>query len=176
MKLVDEDSMEQLQLLPQLGQVLSHISTRKSFFTRLSRKTLSFLTQLVCAIYRQKDTNLIKQVLDEDDWDCIKQLIKVLKPLKEASLMVSTNGQALMITRVIPIYYACTEMLQEAMRRFDYSDDIYIGINAAVEKLNHYYDKISPMVGIALILDPTMKKDYLTTNISWKAEWVESVN
>jgi len=34
--------------------------------------------------------------------------------------------------------------------------------------LNHYHDKISPMVGVALILNPSMKKDFL----GWKKEWV----
>lgn len=31
------------------------------------------------------------------------------------------------------------------------------------------------MVGIALILDPTMKKDFLKNNLGWQVEWVESV-
>ena len=53
--------------------------------------------------------------------------------------------------------------------------DIYEGIDAAVDKLNHYYDKISPMVGIALILDPKLKKDFLKKDLGWKDEWVDSV-
>jgi hypothetical protein len=54
-------------------------------------------------------------------------------------------------------------------------DDICIGIEAAVEKLSHYYDKVSPMVGIALILDPRFKKDYLKSEINWQEDWLESV-
>jgi hypothetical protein len=96
----------------------------------------------------------MKLVLDDEDWVCIKQLIGVLQPLKKTTLEVSKSGQALMVTRVIPLYYACTEMLQESLQTFDADDDIYVGIKAGIEKLTHYYDKISPMVGIALILDP----------------------
>ena len=66
-------------------------------------------------------------------------------------------------------------MLKESLKIFDENDDIYVGIEAAVEKLNHYYDKVSPMVGIALILDPTMKKDFWKNVLGWKVEWVDSV-
>jgi hypothetical protein len=66
-------------------------------------------------------------------------------------------------------------MLKESLKIFDENDDIYVGIEAAIEKLNHYYDKVSPMVGIALILDPTMKKDFLKNNLGWQVEWVDSV-
>jgi hypothetical protein len=61
------------------------------------------------------------------------------------------------------------------MSRFNNDDDIFAGIECAVEKLNHYYDKISPMVGIALILNPSMKKDFLRDSLSWEDEWVDDV-
>jgi hypothetical protein len=57
----------------------------------------------------------------------------------------------------------------------NFSDDIYIGIDSAIEKLNHYYDKISPMVGIALLLNPCLKKQMLTESLQWEEQWVESV-
>ena len=79
--------------------------------------------------------------------------------------MVSKGSDALMISNVIPIYDACTELLRESLSEFQPSDDIYIGIQAAIEKLTHYYDQISPMVGISLILNPTMKKDYLKNKL-----------
>jgi hypothetical protein len=59
--------------------------------------------------------------------------------------------------------------------RFDDTDDIYIGIEAALEKLNRYYDKISPMVGIALILNPTKKQNYFKAELGCRKSWVESV-
>lgn len=75
----------------------------------------------------------------------------------------------------VPIYNACTGLLTESLEMFNRSDDIYIGIDAALEKLNHYYDKISPMVGIALILNPTKKQNYFKEELGWKKNWVESV-
>jgi hypothetical protein len=36
-------------------------------------------------------------------------------------------------------------------------DDISSCIENAVDKLTHYYDQMSQMVGIALMLDPTKK-------------------
>lgn len=50
-----------------------------------------------------------------------------------------------------------------------------IGIEAAIEKRNPYYDKVYSIVGIALILDPTMKKEFLSNALDWEAGWIESV-
>jgi len=118
---------------------------------------------------------LIKLLLNEDDWICVEQLIKVLKPLKEATLECSKNSSSLMITNVIALYNYCSEMLKISLRKFDSDDDIYVGIEAAIEKLDHYYDKVSPMVGIALILDPTLKRDFLRKGLGWTSEWIHSV-
>jgi hypothetical protein len=125
--------------------------------------------------YRHKDRDLINLVLTEADWDCVSQLIEVLAPLKEATLLASLDGESLMVSNVIPIYHFCSEMLRESLNNFNTSDDIYIGIEAAIEKLNHYYDKISPMVGIALLLNPSLKKQMLTESLQWEQEWVDSV-
>jgi hypothetical protein len=48
-------------------------------------------------------------------------------------------------------------------------------MSVAYDKLIHYYDKISPMVGIALLLDPTYKKNSLVEMFDWKEEWVGAV-
>lgn len=90
--------------------------------------------------------------------------------------MVSKGSDALMVSHVIPIYHACTELLKESLTQFQEDDDIYIGIESAIEKLTHYYDMISPMVGISLILNPTMKKDFLKTSLDWKSNWVDAVD
>jgi hypothetical protein len=68
-----------------------------------------------------------------------------------------------------------TELLKEAKVKFDEDEDIYVGIEAEVEKLTHYYDQLSPMVGISLILDPTMKKDYLADELEWEKTWTDTV-
>jgi hypothetical protein len=125
--------------------------------------------------YQHKNKELFTLVLSDDEWNCVEQLIQVLSPLKEATLLASKKGESLMVTNMIPIYDYCTEMLKESLKIFDENDDIYVGIEDAIEKLNHYYDKVSPMVGIALILDPTMKKDFLKNSLGWQVEWVDSV-
>ena len=125
--------------------------------------------------YQHKDKDLINLVLTDADWKCVSQLIEVLAPLKEATLLASQNGESLMVTNMIPLYDYCTVMLNESLTKFDENDDIYEGIESAVEKLNHYYDKISPMVGIALILDPSRKKQYLTKCLGCLDDWVDCV-
>lgn len=91
------------------------------------------------------------------------------------TLLSSRSSENVCIVEILSLYYFCTETLEERMKRFNKSDDIYSGIECALEKLNHYYDKISPMVGIALILNPSMKKDFLRDSLCWKEEWVNTV-
>ena len=130
---------------------------------------------LVDTIYQHKDNSFIALLLSDDDWKCISQLVEILEPLKQVTLSASANSHALCITNVIPMYDFCVESLSENKQKFQPEDDIYIGIEAAVEKLTHYYDKVSPMVGIALILDPRFKKVYLKDELNWQDDWVESV-
>jgi predicted nucleotidyltransferase len=65
-------------------------------------------------------------------------------------------------------------MLGVSLKKFNNSDDIYIGIESAIENLNHCDDKISPKVGIALLLNPSSKKQMLTDSLQREQEWVDS--
>lgn len=114
---------------------------------------------------------LIAPLLSDDDWKCISQLVEILEPLKQITLCASATSHALCISNVIPMYDFSVESLSQNMQKFD----IYIGIEAAVEKLTHYYDKVSPMVGIALILDPLFKQNYLKHELNWQDDWVDTV-
>lgn len=126
-------------------------------------------------LFLHKDRKLINLVLTEADWDLVSQLIEVLAPLKEATLLAPKDGESLMVTNVIPIFHFCSEMLEESLKKFKKEDDIYIGIDSAISKLNHYYDIISPMVGIALLLNPCLKKKMLTESLKWEQEWIDTV-
>ena len=84
--------------------------------------------------YRHKDRDLINLVLTETEWNCVTKLIEVLAPLIEATLLASQNGESLMVTNVIPIFNFCCEMLGDSLKNFNDSDDIYIGIESAIEK------------------------------------------
>jgi hypothetical protein len=88
----------------------------------------------------------------------MEEFIHVSEPLKELTMLVSQGGDALSISSVIPYYHFCTETLKQSLKKFEDEEDIYIGLSAAIEKLEHYYDQISPIAGIALILDPRTKK------------------
>jgi hypothetical protein len=114
-------------------------------------------------------------MLEEDEWDCLDDVVKVLHPLKEITLEVSKNGASLSITNVMMLYYFCAESLKKSLKKFNETDDIYMGIQAAIEKLEHYYDKLSPMVGIAVILDPRLKKGFLADCLEREDEWVRTI-
>lgn len=126
-------------------------------------------------IYAHRDNHLISLLLNDLDWLCIKQLIQVLQPLKEVTLMVSAKGSNITVANVLPLYCYCTTSLITSKALFSSTQTIYIGIAAAVEKLNHYYDKLSPVMGLALILDPRFKLTFLTDGLDWTPEWVASV-
>ena len=87
--------------------------------------------------------------------------------------MASKSGMSLGITNAIPAYQYCADKLLELQSKFDKEEDIYIAMNDAYEKLIHYYDNISPIVGIALCLDPTLKMGALK-DFGWEADWIES--
>jgi hypothetical protein len=134
------------------------VSTRWNSTYDMLTRALEYRFIIKDTVYRQQDNKLIKLILNDDDWKCIQELIAILKPFKEATLKVSKGGNSLGITNVIPLYNFCTDKLETSMAQYDETDDIHIGMLKALEKLIHYYDHLSPIIGIALCLDPTMKK------------------
>lgn len=157
-------------LVPLIDVITRWNSTFDMLTRAVAQKDLLYLT-----FFEHKDKALFELCLTEVDWNKINQLTQVLSPLKEATLLISQDGESLMVSNVIPIYHFCSAMLGDSLVNFDRNDSIYIGIKAAIEKLNHYYDKISPMVGIALLLNPSYKKQMLTVSLKWKKEWVDCV-
>ena len=65
-------------------------------------------------------------------------------------------------------------MLRESLDDLDEIDDLAIGIAPVIEKLEHYYDNISPMVGVSFILDRRQKISSLKV-IGWNEKWIKSV-
>jgi hypothetical protein len=178
-----------IRLSPKLRRLLEKVSSEKeekyllpiidvvtrwnSTYDMLVRTT-EIKDAMSDTFYRHKVQNLISLVLTEEDWNYVSQLIEALTPLKETALLASQNGESLMVTNVIPIFNFCSDMLGESLKRFKDSDDIYIVIESAIEKLNHYYDKLFPMVGMAPLLNPSSKKQMLTDSLQWAREWVDS--
>ena len=118
---------------------------------------------------------MILLLLDDVAWDSISQLVDILRPLKKITLLASETGDSLCITKVLGMFQWCINCLTKSLNECESDDDIYIGMEAAVEKLIHYYDNMSPMVGIALALDPSKKLKYLEMGLNWEVHWVNSV-
>jgi hypothetical protein len=138
-------------------------------------RALKYRTIISDVFYQHKDNTLIFLLLNEHEWDSIAQLVEILRPLKKVTLLASEDGQSLCITKVLGMFQWCIDCLTKSLVNYNYDDDIYIGLDAAIEKLTHYYDDMSPMVGIALALDPSKKYKYLDKGLNWEKEWVESV-
>jgi len=151
------------------------VSTRWNSAYDMLVRAIEYKEIINSTIYQQTDKKLKKIVLEEEEWACLDNVVEVLYPLKAVTLEVSNKGASLSITNLMMSYYFCTVSLKEFMIKFDEYDDIYIGIQASFEKLEHYDDKLSPMVGIAVILDPRMKKEFLVDCLEWEDEWVETI-
>jgi hypothetical protein len=106
-------------LVPMIDVVTRWNSTYDMLVRAIKQKDVIHLT-----FFEHKDKSLLDLCLTDDDWLCVEQLTEVLKPLKEATLLASLNGESLMVTNVIPVYHFCSEMLEESMVKFDNEDDI----------------------------------------------------
>jgi hypothetical protein len=66
-------------------------------------------------------------------------------------------------------------LLEASVETIDEDEAIVEGIKFAIEKLNHYYDNMSPVCGYAVMLNPTLKKQFLRANLNWTSDWIKTV-
>jgi hypothetical protein len=126
-------------------------------------------------IYNARDKEWIDLMLDDSDWNCVVQWMDVLRPFKEASESVCEGNESMMMTHVTFLFYFCMEMLKESLQKYEPSDTIYVAIQQGLARFMQYYDTISPMIGISLLLQPSMKKKFLIDSLGRNEEWVQNV-
>jgi len=86
-------------------------------------------------------TNIIKKLrqllLDDEDWELLKDLIQILHPFKEATTIISTESSPT-LSKVTGMYQALLDMLEAAIDKYE---DTSVGKAAAEgrEKLLSYY-------------------------------------
>lgn len=129
---------------------------------------------LKAAIFAHMDSKLIASWLSTNDWNMLKKLVEVLKPLKEITLVVSAKGFS--IAEVLPVYeyslFQLNKSKQELIEENAY-ESLRDGIKDAVDKLEHYFSILSPIAGAALLLHPRIKKSSLKDVSQWKPNWKE---
>jgi len=151
------------------------VKTRWNSTYDMLQRALELKVIIEETVYASKDHILIGKVLCDEDWKCIKELIDILEPLKEVTLMGSRGKDTISIYEVLPMYHFCIHMIQESAEKLNPGHAMHVGLKNACDKLIRYYDDLSPLAGIALILNPTMKKEFLKNNLEWEDHWVDSV-
>lgn len=71
------------------------------------------------------------------------------------------------------MFQYCIDALETEKQKYSDDDDLYICIEDAISKLNHYYDQMSPAVGVSLYLDP-QNKGKLLALMGWDESWIET--
>ncbi|KAJ3274751.1 hypothetical protein HDV01_002273 [Terramyces sp. JEL0728] len=85
------------------------IDTPKTMIWSNAFEAIQYREVISDTIYRHKDNDLIKLLLNDSDWDCMKDLLAVLKPLKEVTLL-SSKSNSLSICELLPLYDFALEM------------------------------------------------------------------
>jgi hypothetical protein len=118
-------------------------------------------------------------ILSNRDWVLVDEVIAILEPFKFVTDELSKSSLNLTIATMIPLYQHCVSSLETEINMvletgekvYDEKDDMYVAMNLAKEKIIHYYDGASPILGIAAILDPRLKKERFEF-WQWEEEWI----
>lgn len=155
-------------------QVILDVPTRWNSTLDMLVRLVELKDLIQKALFQLQDMSLIKLWPEDHDWKSISELIEILSPLKKFTLTVSGSGKNYIgITRAMVSYHEILKHLRVHLSKYRRSEDIYVGISCAISKITHYYDQLSPIVGIAVLLNPNMKKEHLVDFLEWKEEWVE---
>ena len=114
-------------------------------------------------------------LLSNDDWHELKQLLHLLLPLKEASLAIQSNGKDChhgnLYENLVSIDYLMTK-LEESKMEHQYQPNSHFKacINLGWKKLNKYYtlSDDTPAYRAAIILHPSYKMRWLKEK--WQKE------
>ncbi|TFK48644.1 hypothetical protein OE88DRAFT_1605098, partial [Heliocybe sulcata] len=118
-----------------------------------------------------KSLKLWQYELEEDDWDIIADLVRVLQIFKTATLFFSQDTVA-SIANVIPTM----DMIDKMLTRRDghsYHPAIPPAMQLAKATINCYYSCTddSDVYQIAMVLHPGLKLEYFRKH-DWEPEWI----
>ncbi len=135
-------------------------------------RAIEFRNVIQETVFNSQDRKLIKVCPHTEAWCYLVKLVKVLEPLKYVTLQASKSGQHFSICNVLPLYERCIQLLQVEKLKFEKNELIYKGLTNGIKQLIKYYDSMSPICAIALILHPDKKQEFLEEGMNWKPEWV----
>ncbi|OJT15227.1 hypothetical protein TRAPUB_8205 [Trametes pubescens] len=145
-------------------EVLAHALEMCDVLTELCDKT-----QFNC----HDGVHLRRFMLDDNEWELLYELHRLLGPFLFTTTQISTSSRAL-VHKVIPYIDILTEHLD------DFADDntLVSTVRAAAEwgrvVLNKYYEKTDELIvyRIAIILHPAYKTQYFRLH-KWTEEWID---
>ncbi|KAJ3827165.1 hypothetical protein F5880DRAFT_1453320, partial [Lentinula raphanica] len=112
--------------------------------------------------------------LDDDEWEAIKDLVSVLKILKEATTFFSADSSS--ISTVIPAMDTIDEFFASGIIDDDtLSAPVRHALSLGKKTLNKYYELTddSYIYRMAIVLHPSYKLKYFN-DANWPQPWIDS--
>ena len=112
-------------------------------------------------------------LLSDDEWTCIDDIGKMLYAF-DICTKISSGSSYVTAYEMIPLFQFCCLCLQKSIADNSNTYLLRTALSSALVKLQNYYDCVSPIVPISMVLDPRKKMKHFNL-LNWEVEWIDTV-
>jgi hypothetical protein len=116
---------------------------------------------------------LNNNVLTKVEWNRLKQLVEILQPFKEATVIMSSSSYPT-LSMVVPFYHELLKTLEDSMNNNEIPEWLSQGCDAAKKKLLNYCEKTNILHFTAIVLDPRLKFQYFE-ELGWSSHLITQI-
>jgi hypothetical protein len=146
------------------------VATRWNSTFRMLELALKYREAYTLIAIRNK---WLAETLSDEDWVDIESLIRILGPFDSWTLQCSASTQPT-ITEALIRYEFADDHLSESSFAHAHTQ-LSVGIDAARNKLQDYYDGTTAVENIAVVLDPRYKAKFMAKFWAHRPDWIECV-